>query len=104
VEHDTPQGDTSGDNDTNEIHRLSVHGTAGEITETGKVSYDRLDRQRVLLPRAISNALVDNVAFDRLNLLPIQLAAVFGQPLAIIFRRCDVGIRVVLVRANHDRA
>src|SRR5450759_2081215 len=61
-------------------------------------------RERASLPRTISYALRDDVAFYRLHVLPHEFAAVFGQPFAIVFGRRNIGVGILFTRPDCDGA
>src|ERR1019366_851340 len=58
----------------------------------------------LLLPRTISDALRDDVAFFRFDLVIDHLAAVLGQSVAIVRRGVDIGVRIIFGGADRDGA
>src|SRR5450759_2907153 len=58
----------------------------------------------LLLPRTISDALRDDVAFFRFDLVIDNLAAVLGQSVAIVRRGVDIGVRIIFGGADRDGA
>ena len=60
--------------------------------------------RNVSLPRAISHTLEVGRAVERWYLLPLQLAAILGEAVAVVGRSVDVGVRIVHCACEHDGA
>ena len=97
-----------GEHADDEVENVAIHGlvapAAGEVIEAGNVSFTCFDRERASLPGAIGHALIYDLALKRLDLLPHEPAAVFGQTFAIGLGSRNVGIRIVIPGADRDGA
>ena len=62
------------------------------------------NRPGASLPWAIGYALEYRRAFERRHFLPLQLAAIFGQPFAERSRSVDIGVGIIRRGSDQDGA